>query len=291
MKIFIKSIFVFLIIINTFSACEKNSNVITPDYTSKLVIHSFLCPSDSVVQVLVDGTYNVFGDFALNSKALKNATVTMFDGEQMISFTGRDSLGFCYANYRIQPSHEYKLQVTCPGFPDVTATCKVPENNNLAISTDTALKKGIDEETYKYYLLNVKFEDVPNQINYYNQFVSLVDEPTNDNPYPYPYQTYLSPIDENNSNHNFETKVFSDKNFDKSYIIGYTSGKTSIISVFILEIDADYYKYLNSLEKYKSTGIPFTEYYPVYSNISGGYGIFASFVKHQKTYRLKGNGY
>jgi hypothetical protein len=54
-----------------------------------------------------------------------------------------------------------------------------------------------------------------------------------------------------------------------------------------METDADYYKYHTSLNSYSGTDEPFTEFSPVYSNVEGGFGVFASYVRYKKVLKLK----
>jgi hypothetical protein len=59
------------------------------------------------------------------------------------------------------------------------------------------------------------------------------------------------------------------------------------LKIYLLNTDKAYYDYQKSLEKYNSGEDPFTEPSPVYSNISGGLGIFAAYTVDSLIYRLK----
>jgi uncharacterized protein (DUF1919 family) len=62
---------------------------------------------------------------------------------------------------------------------------------------------------------------------------------------------------------------------------------SSFLVFYLLSTDKDYYTYHQSLNKYSGGEDPFTETSPVYSNVSGGLGIFAAYTIDSITLRIK----
>jgi len=95
-----------------------------------------------------------------------------------------------------------------------------------------------------------------------------------------------------NSNYvQFDKEFFSDKGFDGMDIIRRTGsdfdlynnyfsaeGDSVVLKVYLLNTEKSYYLFHKSLADYEDGENPFAESSPVYSNISGGSGIFTSYT-------------
>lgn len=270
-------------------SCEKDSNLETPEFTPRLVVHSFISPQDTMLLVNVSTNKNVFGKRLEYQRNLP-FTVTMIDGDKEVVFSKFDTLGSYTARYQVYAGREYTLKVKCTGYSDVLATTRIPLEKSIVIQLDTVTEL-VKFPWGEYYTSNlqVKFNDFPGEKNFYNihahmQYVSS----------SYGISAYnLAPVQENHSW--LLSKIVSDNLLDGKSIItnftfdNYTSPDllSKEIKAYVLHTDEAYYKYHNSLKKYSGTDDPFTEFSPVYSNISGGYGIFASYVKHVKLLKIK----
>jgi hypothetical protein len=188
---------------------------------------------------------------------------------------------------------EYKIMARSEGFPDVTGKCSVPEVKDLNIKIDTLTETFEDQwGTYSWRKINVTFQDIPNENDYYNLFGyvsttnaygsssnSLRIQDQNNNT-DLPYQIF--------SDRFFEGKVYSTTLYDpNNYYFNDTSLYSAKYTFDILKTDYDYYQYHTSLFKYHNVDNPFTEFSPVYSNLEGGYGIFCSYLKYEKSLKIK----
>ncbi len=284
-----------------FVSCEKDADLEIPGYSLKLAIHSFISPDDTLLKVHISTNRNVFGTKEDYPGSL-SPEVILTDGNEELVFSKRDSLGFCSLKYTILPGREYKLLVKCEGYPDAYATCKVPLRKEISINVDTINKY------YSYYYdsnyppppgspegyieqkVIVKFTDIAGEKNYYNINATQTLE------YLRGKRTEILMADEQDNNFSYElTKIVSDNSLDgknisrtfQNHFSLDTALYSAILDAVVLETDAEYYKYHTSLQKYSGTDQPFTEYSPVYSNVSGGIGIFASYMKYKKSFKLK----
>lgn len=279
------------LLILLFASCEKESNLKVPAYKAKLVLHSFICPSDTFVRVHVSTTQNIYGK-QQNIPRLLPVKVTLFDGDKSISLGDMDNTGTCSVRYSIQPGKEYKITAQCEGYPEASAVCTVPVENNFSVTVDTIVR--IVENIYDSAPLNftqfiVKFADVPNQLNYYNVFARATFYNKED--------TFIVPC-------NIYGEKEEDFEYSNLYSDHFSAGKdvTTIFTcseyymtfydsiffeVILLETDEDYYKYHSSTLNYEGYDDPFVEFSPLYFNVEGGYGIFASYIKHKAYFRIK----
>jgi hypothetical protein len=289
-----------VLILTLFSSCTSDSDLEVPDYKAKLVIHSFISPSDSFVRVNVSTTINIYGklqNYPLNLPV----KVSFIDGDKILSLSPSDNSGTYSVLYHVQPGKEYQLKAVCEGYPDVSATCTVPLSNDFSISVDTLMNKetidnsGIDPVTVKRDKAVVEFTDVPDQTNYYKIFCKGVSyfKKTYNSLADSAVYTFRQDTEEDEEYKN--SKLISDHLIDGKVIISsficselFYSNKDSFkIEGLLLETDVHYFKYHSSLLKYEGSDNPFVEFSGLYSNISGGYGIFGAYTIHKKVFRGK----
>lgn len=283
----------FIFSITVLFSCEKTAeNIEVPDYTAKLVLHGFISPSDSVINVHVSTTKNIYGTLIDYPKILP-VKLTLIDGENSLPFMDRDSTGICSLKYRISAGKTYTIVAKCPGYPDVIGTCSVPESENIAITMDTSILHYSDQwGSYSQTRIRAQFQDTPDRSDYYNIYGYVT--------YTNRYGTTNNPLHfENRNNEGYSGNLlFSDKSLDgETLIMNFIDGNyyditdTTIVTleykVYILKTDFDYYQYHISLSKYQDSSNPFTEFSPVYSNLKGGFGIFCSFIEYVQSYKVK----
>lgn len=290
MKIFFKILSTLLIAILIYS-CEKDSRLVTPDHIPRLVIHSYISPSDTVLRVHVSTNINIYGKVNEYPKILP-VEVTLMDGDKTIKFSPSDTFGFCTAKYNVFPGRQYKLTARCKGYPDITAVCNIPAlNKNMNITIDTLTE--ISPYNFRRLKVLMKFEDLPNEKNFYSSAAILIYSYRDNHQYG-EFYGLLFPLNKKNEEVR-ESVVYSDymmdgQEFDHSFRGNIENNPTlmpSKVIANVLEIDHDYYLHETSLKTYKGTDDPFTEFSPVYTNVSGGYGIFASYVKYEKIFKWK----
>jgi hypothetical protein len=122
-------------------------------------------------------------------------------------------------------------------------------------------------------ILNVKWQDLPNETNYYRLFGQLVSvNAPNDT-------TYDDMWGDNTLYNDYEkdgNEIYSTLRGESGF---YGSGyPVAAYDIYLFNIDEHYYSYQNSLDHY-TYGDPFSEPSPLYTNIKGGLGIFAAYQK------------
>lgn len=292
MKIkFIHVVILFISIVSI--SCEKTvDNIKYPAHKPMLVIYSFISPSDTLLRVHVSTTKNIYGQLIDYPKLLP-VTVTLIDNGQSIPFSSMDSSGYCYLKHSVDAGKQYKIMAHCSGYNDVFGECKIPDLEDINITIDTfTITTPSQWGAYTNTYANIKLRDVPNETNYYN--ISCVLNSYFEQGKNTPKYSYVLHVHKENDDYS-QTDLISDHLIDGQLIsvpfsyYGYYDEAIIgwEIEATVLLTDTEYYQYHKSLQTYRGSDEPFTEFSPVYTNIKGGLGIFCSYVQYKKTFTIK----
>lgn len=280
---------VFAGIVLLFMACEKEvTNIKLPQDTSKLVVNAFISPQDTVLRANVSKTLPAIGKVKLSSNNLTDAIVTISNEEKSVTLMYHEADRYYSANskdFPILPGKTYFLKVSHPSFPQVGATCTVPvtQNNTLEVAIDSANSR---YDGYKEYFMLMKWQDTPSEMNYYRVFAETLAY--QDSAYQYYQPLYFDAND-----------LYSDIRLDGA---NFSSPKAPIwmnlispgvqtkntLFAHLLNTDEPYFRYHQSLRNYSNTdGNPFAEPVLIYSNVTGGLGVFAAY--NRTTVQIKLN--
>jgi hypothetical protein len=283
------------------SGCEKEvTGIKLPESNAKLVVTSFISPQDTAVQVRVTRSQPVIGYQEPLSQSVPDANVTISNGTQtrQLAFTGRDQSTDITASYLINTQDfpivagaTYTLRVSVPGGETVEATCTVPEVPTEApsVTIDSVL---LDNDGRTDYFLRMDWVDVPGQENYYRpmaEFSMVIKQLP-------PDTTQYSVVNPGY----WEGEVFlSDQGKDGERLyapkgvlpMGFPGSQRDItISLFasLLHTDQNYFRYHRSLRQAnRSQDNPFAEPVLVYSNVTGGLGVFAAYNRATVMMRVR----
>lgn len=268
-------------------SCERDAgNVKLPEFVQKLVVTSFISPHDSASFVQVSTNERIYGDLT-SAENPGRLTVSMSDGRNKagLELSG-DVFMVRKKDFPIESGRKYFLEVSSDKGLKASAECTIPEQSDLGITVDTVRTYYTypDGGSYSVLKMSVYVEDPPGKANYYSFAAKVLDYNPYFGIYPYIFETYSS-----------DDIYFSDEGRDgkrifanATYSVGLMPDSDSTFFLFyILNTDRDYYLWHNSLNKYSGGDNPFREISPVYSNIKGGLGIFASYTVDSLVFRLK----
>jgi hypothetical protein len=266
-------------------SCERDvHNIILPDYVQKLVIHSFISSYDSVSLVTVNSNKKIYGDLS-ETETPGVVSVTVSNGDKEVSLR-RVLAGYIFTHKEmpIEEGKTYRLTVAADNGLKAEATCTVPIKRNLHLETDTLhqYEEIPDLGRYSIIRINVYLTDYPGEANYFRFATKYKMYDSN-----YPQLADLEPTGE-------QSEFISDKGRDGERIFFNTTRvsdpsehDSAFLIIYALNTDKEYYTYHKSLENYSGGENPFREVSPLYSNIEGGLGIFASYVVDSLVLRLK----
>lgn len=270
-------------------SCETDvKNVNLPEFEQKLAIASFICPSDTLSSILVTSNQRIYGNLDTELRTGK-LSGTISDGTAIEELDQSETgLTFSNTNMPVVYGKTYTLKVTSDKGLSAEATCIVPEKRVFQMSADTfsislGYEWGPEERRID---VNFRLKDIAGEENFYRIHGKAFAYITNDRT----GNTYRT-----TDWFRFEKSLFTDKGFDGkeivrksdygfNYFYGYDS---AFIVVYLYNTSKQYYMFHKSLSDYNDGDTPFSEVTPVFSNITGGLGIFAAYTKDSLVFRLK----
>lgn len=265
-------------------SCEKEVKNGIPEFKHKLVVGSFISAADTVSYVSVSSNKRIYGDLKIYDSPGTLSCYISDDIKEIPLWKTTTGFKFYPADMKIEEGKTYKLRVLSSNGLSAEASCTVPLNRDLKLKIDTltVTDTRIDIYWYPSLMAKISITDFPGEVNYYRLYCEMkVYKRSNKQ------LTYVRQFT------GFKNEFFTDKGKDGENIeitsIGLNNVPASDSSVFIvsvLNINKAYYDYQISLNKYSGGDDPFTEVSPVYTNITGGLGIFAAYAINTKTMNL-----
>jgi hypothetical protein len=288
MKCKIIRYFIFFLAIVT-GSCEKDvKDVVLPPFEQKLIIASFISPSDSVSYVFVSSNRKIYGELGVDEQT-GNLSGTISDGTTEVALdTALYGLQVSRDKMPIRFGRTYSLKITSDKGLSASASCLVPGERDFNVSIDTfSIPLHYFPTGYPQRRIDVKvsIQDIPGEENFYRVAVK-----------GYGYKLNPNSGKQNFFSHDLslEKEFFADSGIDgKNIIVKSESGinyyyqqDSAFIKVYIYNTEKSYYLYHKSLDNYRDEN-PFAEVSPVYSNVTGGLGIFSSYTIDSIIYRIK----
>jgi hypothetical protein len=266
-----------LLSMSILSCIDDVDNINLPDSSPKLVVLSFISPGDSIrvsVRPSKPLNYNLpqQGDsweFDYVENALVVIKNTSTEADIVIPY---DPMLRQYVLsplvFAIEKGEEYQIEVSAPNFRSVTATTVVP--STLTTVTDLKLDSTNFSEWGGFSIfVSGSINDVPNERNYYSVSSFRYETYTWEEYTERYLSTYsrilLTDTDRDGEKVNFRNELYVWEN----------NGE---INVLVASVDVHYYKFHKSIENISDFDNPFSESTHLYSNITGGLGVFASYL-------------
>ena len=104
-------------------SCVKVLDYEIPEDEKRIVINGLLSDSDTF-KVYIHKSLHILD--RLGTKAINNALVELYDGDQIVSAMNQGTNGFYTSNYMPAYGHDYRLTVSVPGMKTASARCILP---------------------------------------------------------------------------------------------------------------------------------------------------------------------
>jgi hypothetical protein len=281
-----KKILIFLICpIIIITSCESDiHNILLPDFVQKLVVHSFISSYDSTSLVTISSNQRIYGDLGIKeTPGIVNVTIS--NGVKEVNLR-KVVAGYIFSHKEmpVEEGKPYKLTVTTDKGLKAESTCTVPVRRDFHLEADTLKEDEEIPEIGRFSMIrtNVYLTDYPGEANYFrfaakyliydSRYTDLISmEPEGEEP------EFISDEGRDGERIFFNTiRVANPIEYDSAFLV-----------IYVLNTDKPYYTYHKSLDNYSGGDDPFSEVSPLYSNIEGGLGIFASYVVDSLVFRLK----
>lgn len=290
--------FVFLCLLSIhFFSCREKVDWDFPDFEPVPTINSILVAGEPIkVHVSLAGKFD-----SIPLSVVENAIIDLFaDGEFIESLAYKED-GIFESSFNAESNILYKCEATIPGFPVATSICKIPLSQNI-LNIEHINFAGVDEEGVSYPAVKIEFSNSPGQPLYFEIVIRMLK---------YDWVTRPELINISDPvllNEGLPLALFSNEMIDEtSYTmtISYTTGSASYssengwqatlfpLTVELRTVNYDYYMYVKQLYLYETGRYPniiggVVTPFPLHSNVSNGFGIFAGYssVKTDTIYPL-----
>lgn len=278
----------YFILLLILTSCTTDADFNIPANRGKLVLNSLITPDESIsvdITASIPITETIYPE-------IKDATVLLYENDVFIDTLTYVGERKYETDYIPQAGATYTLVVDAPGYKQIRATDIVPEStmkaeNVTGFSFEPAAARG----TYHTGTLNFDLtDDSKTEINYYdvkilekfnwgtvkwrsqrcfvsNEVLSQQEDP------PYPVSLL------------FTNKVFPEQTVHFSILVASNSFPVKFPVVKIRKVSQVYYEYKNAWylhDYYKMRDWEDDDYFKgepikMFTNVEGGYGIFASY--------------
>ena len=289
--------------------CETVVEVAPPEYDSEPVVTSFFSP-DSAWSVTMHRSLGATVKRDVTREYIADASVMIMNGSNMVDILSYQGNGRYVSSTGGLPTDgiQYTLRVDFPGKPSIQATSAAPSPVVISDYSIESRQPGFHIVPVSKYQLRIVFSDISGT-NFYRIGVyrrernhNAFDEEDPDSLYRTVEFDGLSPgwfcgyssddvaeVDPTDtggvSNPSCREFSVTDRLFDgKEYSwSGITFDLADEIGrkelrLIISSLSEDYYRYLQSLERNVFYDPLTQEPFPIYSNVSGGLGVFAGYT-------------
>ncbi|MGB3947671.1 MAG: DUF4249 domain-containing protein [Bacteroidia bacterium] len=269
MKYYIKLIALSLII--GLTACEKDADVKLPAVESKLVVSSFISPTDTLIKVSVTLSQPLYNNSNSNDySAISNATVQINDGINFQTLAYNDTGNYYFVSTTLFPlsvGATYYLTVTTPDGKNVNASTSIPNSNQTLTYSAEPI---VDPDNPNRYFFTTEWNDPSGSENYYRivYYDKYYYDGSIDTSY---YSMYSNNISDKDKDGSTITETF------EIYASSSNTGNNANGELQLIHASKEYYLYHSKLSDVVYSNGPFSEPIQMYSNINGGYGVFAGY--------------
>ncbi|MDY0198628.1 MAG: DUF4249 domain-containing protein [Tenuifilaceae bacterium] len=267
---------ILIMLTGVLSCIDDVDDLNLPKVEPKIVVQSFICPNESIKVMVWQSkpiNYNTpaIDDYSDENNVIEvqNALVVLknTDGTQEVVIPFVNELRMYTispAMFEIVMGGTYYLSVSVPGFDEVKASTRVPSYAPILMGVELDTSK-TDEWGDLQAIISGSIVDEASSANFYALFA-------------FDFGEYSSGY-----NNNY-LSVYNDLGCDGQNIpfridFSLSSYSDHRIRLYALTVDKHYYKFHKSLNTVDDFGDnPFAEATPLYSNIEGGLGVFASYL-------------
>lgn len=270
------------------TGCEKDVEDMDLNSSSKLVVFSFISPQDTILTVKLQKSQPAIGKkLTAEQVKVKNATVTITDGNSVVLLTYNQEYDHYEANAKVWPvvaGSTYQLKVSTPGGAIATANCTVPYATGIEITeinTSYTIVQDYFGQNVRRYSVSYNWRDAAGVKNYYRALAYkqyTISSPHSDD------VVHREGLQGNNYNMDLQTDAKVKNGLMLSNTLTYHEYNYDVINkpfhiyAVLVVGDSNYYLYHESLTKqYENDGNPFAEPSFIYSNVEGGLGVFSGY--------------
>lgn len=279
----------FFLLLISITSCEKEIPSYFDNAERKIVMNSIIHPDSLITISLSESLYpneSFFYGTTGGYQSIDDAVVSLFEDGNYIGELKHNKLGRYVGEYYPQMNHQYTIKTTTDGYPNIQSVTGLPDK----ILLDSVKLINVSENVFYNLKMKLHFTDPPNKENYYylvvlyNDYKLDIYNFAGRNVFNSNDPVFIKHVDRK------QYYIFDDELFDgETYNLDIqvttntdTYNDTIQYYFYLCSMNYDYYKYLESYNKYVLTTsdnnpLPLTEPINFYNNIENGLGIFGGY--------------
>lgn len=276
-RVLFSLLFLPLLLLNS---CEQNADVDLPVVSPKLVVQCFITPQDTLLRVRVTKSRPVFttGNGPINDAPVQNAAVLLTNttNGSAVSLSFDSQLGeFTYpaSGFAIVSGNSYRLDVSAPEMDAVHAETTVPAAVPSDFTATMTYSLDTSSGTWNYSIsTSFSFTDLITENDLYRTTTNMIayDSSVNDSvAWSYGDELYAD------DGRNGEQVTRSNSILYQAPPQAFATVRPHAMNFCLMHCSKEYYYFHQALQNYNGGDDPFSEPTLMYSNVTGGYGIFA----------------
>jgi hypothetical protein len=274
----------YLILLLALASCERDANIEVPAIDPMISVTCFISPQDTVLIAHITRVNPLFGDEGSgNNYEIHNAEVTLSDGNTTATLQYDELLGYYrgpITQLAILPGETYYLRIEANGYPTLTASTTVPleQPTELTATVDDLGFVSNSFESSFVLTVDLAWNDIEANDSYFRGVISFTDTIDYDGILQIDHYDVVNFLDEDElpNQGRIEQK-------HTGSIFAYNIEEPEQFKFHLLNCNKDYYEFHKSVENI-NYGSPFSEPSLIYSNTSGGLGVFGAYQKSSITF-------
>ena len=295
----------FLPLLLVVAACETVISIDPPDYEAEITATSLFTP-DSVWTARISRTIPVEQAGSVDSPFLDNATVSVWEGDQLIDRLVHSDLSAgiyqSQSGRTPEPNKLYRLEVEVPGYGRAEAKSTLPAAPQI---TDVSLELQSERSHFRaWYSLRFRLKDSPDAAYYsFGAYIIYESDPVDggdfedtwivplsmaqeDPAWKCSYERALNPVQidsDGGATEWCDTGIMTDRqfsgmerDFETTIVTDLDATGESSIIFYVISMSEDYFEFQRSLEN-SDYQDPFSEPLQIFTNVEGGRGVFAGY--------------
>ncbi|MEL7530460.1 MAG: DUF4249 family protein [Bacteroidota bacterium] len=266
---------------------------------SQMVVSCFLSPDQKEITLSLYQNQTVgtsggldLADFIVSDATVqienlqKGQTITLaFDPAQGLYSTA-SPLDF------LSPLDSFALRIQHPSLAEVYGRCQIPTApQQFRLQLDSAVEAG---DPFPDFFCQTSWQDPAEVVNYYRVIGKVIPSMRffTDDPWFFRWQG-LSTDPDYLVDDDFDGQMVSGPTGDLQNVARELSGVRAprmpgdSLVVALLHIDENYYQYMRDLRQNRNVDLAFSEPYTIFTNLSGGIGIFAAYHAEEKRLQIR----
>jgi hypothetical protein len=269
-----KKTFLFSALVLFFAACEKTADIELPQTPPMMAVFGFVEEGKDVT-IKLEEVVPIFGKTKRDPVPVSGASVVITEGTNSYTLTegqGPNGTYSFFGFFQGEAGKTYTLEVKKAGFPDLKASCRVPDYLPNSVTHTYVAVPDPDGYTDSVRRIGYRWMDRQGTTDYY-RFTAVAN-------FNGLQEAYVQFLDQNMPDESKDgEEIYTGLGTFWQYSTGNPTASLEV-SFELMVLDVHAFKYMRTFDAaYYNEGNPFAEPVIMYTNVEGGIGVFGGVTR------------